>query len=182
MRTFKMYLTAFAFATTVILGACSGRMRASTDVSKSIRKSLDQAGLKDVTVSQDREKGVVTLGGHVTNDGGKSQAESIAKGIATNEVVADQIAVMPQGDEAHAKEVNSDLDKGIEKNVEAALTESRLQRAVKCDVKNGVVTLTGKVNTESKRAEVENIASSVPNVQQVVNEVQIKNQKATSTK
>ncbi|MBK5295295.1 MAG: hypothetical protein JJE04_26910 [Acidobacteriia bacterium] len=31
----------------------------------SIRSSLDQAGFKDVSVKQDRDKGVVTLGGHV---------------------------------------------------------------------------------------------------------------------
>jgi osmotically-inducible protein OsmY len=31
-----------------------------------------------VSVSQDRDKGVVTLGGHVAADGDKSQAESIA--------------------------------------------------------------------------------------------------------
>ena len=29
------------------------------------RTSLDQAGFKDVSVSQDRDKGVVTLSGHV---------------------------------------------------------------------------------------------------------------------
>jgi len=33
------------------------------DLSETLRKSLDQAGLKDVTASQDREKGVVSLGG-----------------------------------------------------------------------------------------------------------------------
>jgi osmotically-inducible protein OsmY len=62
-------------------------------VSDSIRKSLDQAGLKDVSVSQDRDKGVVALGGHVAADADKSRAESIAKAIAAGQVVADQIAV-----------------------------------------------------------------------------------------
>jgi hypothetical protein len=46
----------------------------SPDVSDAIRKSLDQAGLKDVSVAQDREKGVVTLAGHVAAEGDKSQA------------------------------------------------------------------------------------------------------------
>ena len=78
----------------VSLVGCSGA-RQSPDVSDSIRKSLDQAGLKDVSVSQDRDKGVVTLGGHVAADADKSQAESIAKSIATGQVVANQISVMP---------------------------------------------------------------------------------------
>jgi osmotically-inducible protein OsmY len=43
------------------------------------------------------------------------------------------------------------------------------------------VTLTGEVNSESKRAQVAQVASTVPNVQQVVNELQVKGQKATTT-
>jgi hypothetical protein len=41
--------------------------------------------------------------------------------------------------------------------------------------------LSGTVNSQSKRAEVEKMATKVPNVQQVVNELQAKNQKATSS-
>jgi len=53
---------------------CSGPSSKSPDVSDSIRKSLDQAGLKTVSVSQDRDKGIVTLGGQVTSENDKSQA------------------------------------------------------------------------------------------------------------
>jgi BON domain len=66
------------------------------DVSDSIRKSLDQAGFKDVTVGQDRDKGIVTLGGQVASDNDKSQAESLAKSLAGAQVVANQIAVVSQ--------------------------------------------------------------------------------------
>jgi osmotically-inducible protein OsmY len=41
--------------------------------------------------------------------------------------------------------------------------------------------LTGEVNSEAKRAQAEQVASTVPNVQQVVNELQVKGQKATSS-
>ncbi|MGB7438465.1 MAG: BON domain-containing protein [Candidatus Acidiferrum sp.] len=83
-------------------------------------RSLDQAGFKDVWVSQDRDKGIVTLSGTVTSENDKSQAESIAKSIANTQVVADQIAVIPVGVEKEAKSVNSDLDAGIEENLDAA--------------------------------------------------------------
>jgi osmotically-inducible protein OsmY len=69
----------------------------SADVSASIRKSLDQAGLKDVTASHDRGEGVVTLGGQVELDRDKADAESIAKSIAGGQVVSNQIAVMGAG-------------------------------------------------------------------------------------
>jgi osmotically-inducible protein OsmY len=45
-----------------------------------------------------------------------------------------------------------------------------------------VVTLSGEVDSQAKRAHVEKIASAVPNVQQVVNEMQVKDQKATSSR
>jgi osmotically-inducible protein OsmY len=48
-------------------------------------------------------------------------------------------------------------------------------------VKNGVVTLKGKVPSETKREQVEKLAASIPNVKQVVNELEVKGQKATST-
>jgi osmotically-inducible protein OsmY len=52
---------------------------------------------------------------------------------------------------------------------------------VKYDVKNGVVTLTGHVNSQSKRTMVEKLASDVPNVKQVVNELEVRGQKATAS-
>lgn len=179
---FKMCLGVLALLVVGTLVSCSRMTTQSPDVSDSIQNSLDQSGLKDVTVSQDRAKGVVTLGGHVASDAEKTQAESIAKSIAITQVVANQIAVLPPGVESDAKAVNSDLDKGIENNLDAALIQNGLQKSVNYDVKNGVVTLTGEVNSQSKRAHAADIASSVPNVQQVVNNLQITNQKATSSK
>jgi hyperosmotically inducible protein len=178
MKTLRLLLTLLTLS--IAVAGCSGTTK-SPDVSDSIRKSLDQAGLKDVSVSQDRDKGVVTLGGHVPSDGDKSQAESIAKSMAGGQVVSNQIGVIPPAGESDAKTVNSDLDKGIEVNLDAALIQHSLKKGVECDVKNGVVTLTGEVNSQARRAQVESVASGVPNVQQVVNELQVKNQKATSS-
>jgi osmotically-inducible protein OsmY len=171
----------FLAAVVVLLSAGCSSNAQSPDVSDSIRKTLDQSGFKDVSISQDRDKGVVTLGGHVGADTDKAEAESIAKSYAGSQVVADQIAVLPPGDESVAKTVNSDLDEGIEKNLDATLTENKLAKAVKYDVKSGVVTLKGEVRSAATRAMAEKLASSVPNVQQVVNEIQIKSMKATST-
>jgi hyperosmotically inducible protein len=180
MKTLNLSVTALALLTLGLLAGCSGTA-ASPDVSSGIRTSLDQANLKDVSVSQDRDKGVITLGGHVPSDGDKSQAESIAKSMAGNQVVADQVAVTPPGLEKEAKAVNSDLDDGIEKNLDAALIENKLHENVKYEVKAGVVTLTGEVNSQNKRARAETVATRVPNVQQVVNDLQVKNQKASSS-
>jgi len=162
------------------LTGCTKASEKSPDVAGAIRQSLDQAQIKDVSVSQDRDKGVVTLGGHVPSDDAKSQAENIAKSIAAGEVVANQIAVLPPDDAKVAKTVNSDLDKAIEKNLDAVLVANHLDSHLKYDVKNRVVTMKGEVDSQAMRGLVGRVAAGVPNVAQVVNEVQVKDQKATS--
>jgi hyperosmotically inducible periplasmic protein len=181
MKTIKPCLSLSTVLLVAALAGCSTAPRKSAAVSDSVRTSLDQAGFKDVSVTQDRDKGVVTLGGHVAADADKSNAESIARSIAGSEVVSNQIAVLPPGAVSDAKKMNSDLDKGIEGNLDAALINDRLHESVKYAVKNEVVTLTGDVDSESKRARAQEVAAAVPNVQQVVNELQVKAQKATSS-
>ena len=64
MNTFKPCLFWLAVVVAGTLVGCSTTSTKTADVSDSIRTSLDQAGFKDVSVSQDRDKGVVTLGYH----------------------------------------------------------------------------------------------------------------------
>jgi hyperosmotically inducible protein len=177
MKTIKFCIILTLLAAAGIMAGCSATAAKSPDVSDGLRKSLDQAGFKNVSVSQDRDKGIVTLGGQVASDNDKSQAESLAKFFAGTQVVGDQIAVIPVGGEKEAKAVNSDLDKGIEQNLDAALIQNKIHD----EVKSGVVTLTGEVNSEDKRMRAEKVATRVPNVQQVVNDLQVKNQKASSS-
>jgi hyperosmotically inducible protein len=169
--------------TVVIAGTLAGcsSMQKSPDVTESIRKSLDQSGYKDVSVSQDRDKGVVKLTGHVAVDNDKTQAEQVARSLAPGQVIADEIIVLPAGGESAAKAVNSDVDTAIGKLLDAALIQNQLYDSVKYAVKSGVVTLTGEVHSQADRVTTQNLAAAVPNVQQVVNELQVKDQKATGS-
>jgi hyperosmotically inducible periplasmic protein len=180
MKVRKLCLAALPVVMAGAMIGCSDTNK-SPDVSDNIRRSLDQAGYKDVSVRQDRDKGVVTLSGTVATESDKSQAESIAKSGAGSQVVADQIAVRPPGNESDAKTVDSDTDKAIEKNLDAALVKNKLDKNVRYDVKNGVVTLKGNVASHAKRSQIEKVASGVPDVKQVVNELEVKNQKASAT-
>ena len=163
-----------------LLAGCSTTPKAPA-VADNVRKSLEVAGLKDVSVTQDRDKGVVTLGGHVATDADKANANQIAQSLAAGQVVANQLAVLPPTNAGAAKTVNADLDKGIENNLDAALISGGYQKGIHHSVKNGVVTLTGTVDTENQRAQLQQLAQSVPNTQQVVNEVQTRHEKATSS-
>jgi hyperosmotically inducible periplasmic protein len=181
MKTLNICSAFMAVAALGMLAGCANTTK-SPDVAANIRRGLDQAGLKSVSVSQDREKGVVTLGGQVGSDANKQQADSIADSMAAGQVVADQIAVVPSGPAGNGMEtINRDVDKGISANLDAALIQNQLHGFVNYSVKNHVVTLTGKVNSEAMRQQAQQVAAAVPNVTQVVNELQVKNQKATSS-
>jgi hyperosmotically inducible protein len=168
-----------AFVITLPLG-CNRQQ--APDVSSGIRHALDQAGLKDVRVSQDRVKAVVSLTGDVATDADKTRAETIAHSIAGDQVVSNEIGVRPNGDQGTARKVDSDLDSAVDKNLDAMLVQHRLKDNVRYDVKNGVVTLKGNVASEAQRTSVEKLAKDVPNVKEVVNDLDVKTRRATSSK
>jgi osmotically-inducible protein OsmY len=178
MKPCLMLLAVLAFG---ILSGCATNSTQSPDITADLRKALDQAGLQDVSTGQDRENHVVTLGGHVASAGDKQQAQAIATQLAGIQVVRNQIEILPVGGVKDTKAIDTDLDKGIERNLDAVLIQNQLHDDVKYEVKNFVVTLTGDVRSETLRRQAEQIATTVPNVQQVVNELQIKKQVATSS-
>ena len=178
MKSLNVVLIGMALAITL---ACTNNSKAP-DVTDNVRHALDSAGFTDVHVSQDRDKNVVRLSGNVRTEDDKGRAESVARSQAGSAVVADEIAVRPKDDEGTAKKVDSDLGAGIDKNLEAMLLEHKMNRAVHYDVNNGVVTLKGTVRSQGQRSDVEKLAQQVPSVKQVVNELEVKNQRATSTK
>ena len=60
----------------------------------------------------------------------------------------------------------------------AALTENRLDNQhIRFESKNGVVTLKGDVDNMQQRQQAEKLAANIPNVQQVVNELDVKGAK-----
>jgi osmotically-inducible protein OsmY len=181
MKTIKSCGVLVALALVGTLTGCATTSTRAANVTESIRTALDQAGLKDVSAKHDQERGVVTLSGRVAGDGDKARAETIAKSLAGAQVVSNQVEVIPPGVESEAKRMNSDLDKGIENNLHAVLIREKLDESVKFDVKNHVVTLTGSVDSQTARDRAQAVSATVPNVQQVVNELQIKKLKATSS-
>ena len=93
----------------LILGTgCSGNR--SRDVKDDVKTSLEQAGLNDVMVDQDRDKGVVTLSGQVKSNDEKARAETVAKAVARDQLVLNQIAVRPPGFKSTSKEIASETN------------------------------------------------------------------------
>jgi hyperosmotically inducible periplasmic protein len=165
--------TFLLLASVLLMVACSHRDNVS--YKDDVKKALEQAELKDVTVSEDQDKNTITLGGTVHSDDAKAKAADVAKGAANPRIIANEISVQPVGSESEAKDVASNLDDAIEKNYKAVLISSGLEKQhVSFKAKNGVLTLTGSVHNANERHHAEKLAARVPNVQQVLNQIEVR--------
>ena len=168
----KRITTVFLLASALLMMACSHRDNVS--YKDDVKKALEQAELKDVTVSEDQDKNTITLTGTVHSDEAKAKAADVAKAAANTRIIADEISVQPVGSESEAKDVASNLDDAIEKNYKAALISSGLEKQhIRFKAKNGVLTLTGSVKNANERRQADKLATGIPNVQQVVNQLEV---------
>lgn len=179
MRTKNILLVFSSLLLLSLCVACSNHDNAANgqsagDVKDQISKSLDNAGYKDVKVDVNRDKQLVTLSGDVKSDQDKQRAAQIAKDSAGNFIISNEIGVRPQDVGNDAKKIDTNLDKAIEHDFKAEIVANRLdQQHIKYEAKNGVLTLKGKVKNAAVRDKVEELAAKVPNVRQVVNEIDI---------
>jgi hyperosmotically inducible periplasmic protein len=163
------------FLVPVLLVGVACTKTPNTSYKDSVKKALEQAELKDVTVSEDRDRNTITLGGTVHSEDAKRQAGDVAKAAAGERIVSNEVSVQPVGVESEAKAISSNLDDAIEKTYKAELIASRLDKqSIRYNAKNGVLTLTGSVKSTEQRQEAEKLASNVPNVGQVVNQIDVK--------
>jgi len=152
---------------------------AHPDEKSAVTASLNSSNLSSVSVSQDRDKGVITLSGDVSSGDQKSQAENLAKQAAPDYTIADEIGVRPAGDESQAGAVSSNLDNAIEDNFKASIKANKNldEQSIHFKAKNGTLVLKGSVKTVQQKREAGDLAKQVPNVQQVVNELEVKPKK-----
>lgn len=167
-------LTLLAVVPFLMIGlACTNQH--SVSYKDSVKNALEQADLKDVSVSEDAERNTITLNGTVHSEDAKQKAADVAKASAGSRIVVDQLSVQPVGMESEAKSIASNVDDGIESNYKAALISKGLDKQrIHFDSKNGVLKLTGSVKTPGQRSEAEQLAKATPNVEQVVNEIDVR--------
>ena len=156
----------------MLLGtACN---KANPNYRDRVKIALEQADLKNVTVTEDAGKNTITLAGTLHSDDAKARAGNIAQASAGSRIIANEISVEPVGNEGEARKMESSLDDGIENNFKAVLISKGLDKQdIRYNAKNGVLTLKGSVKNPSQRQEAQELAKNTPNVQQVVNEIQV---------
>ena len=75
--------------------------------SDAVKKALEQADLKDVSVSDDASKNTITLGGTLHSEDAKKRAAEVAKSAAPNRQIANEISVEPVGAESRSRAMES---------------------------------------------------------------------------
>ncbi|MGH9617486.1 MAG: BON domain-containing protein [Acidobacteriaceae bacterium] len=177
---------AFAIASLaggLLLGGCQSNPK-YPDSKDAVNNALTQNNLGAIHVAQDQTKGVITLTGTVPSQDQKSQAESVAKQAAPNYTIADEIAVVPPQNANATQAANSDIDSAIEDNYKAELKKHSYFKHDDISVKstNGSVMLTGTARTAYDKKEAGKLAKAVPNVKQVVNEIEVKRDEHSTAK
>lgn len=157
------------------IGGCQNKP-AHPDEKDAVTNALKSNNLGNVSVSQDRTKGVITLTGDVNSEDQKAMAAATAKQAAPDYTIADEVGVVPQNAASQAKSVASNLDSAIEDNYKAEIKghKSLDDQSIDYKAKNGTLVLSGSVKTTAQKREAEKLAKAVPNVQQVVNEIEVK--------
>lgn len=164
----------FALLVGILLGVACTTAKTATNYKDNVKTALEQADLKDVTVSEDSDKNTITLGGTLHSEDAKTRAASVAQANAGPRIVANEISIEQVGNESDSRKVESNLDDGIESNYKAVLISKGLDKQhIRYDAKNGVLTLKGSVKSSVQRQEAQELAKNTPNVEQVVNEIQI---------
>lgn len=167
-------LTAATIATLVLLAACEANKH--PDVKDAVNSALTQNNLGVVSVSQDREKGVITLKGDVDTQDEKDQAQQVARQAAPGYTIANEVGVRPAGQESQAKAVDANRDDAIESDFKASLKAHKDldEQSISATAKNGTLVLKGHVKSPSQKAEAQELAKAVPNVKEVVNEIEVR--------
>lgn len=165
-----------------LLGRVWGESRSADDIAMTNKVksafSLSKR-LSAYEINIEAKDGVVTLTGQVPSDVDKELAGNVAKDIPDVKTVENQIQVNSgiKPSESSVREGMRVADLEIRANLNERLMSSQgLQgQSIQANVQDRIVTLTGRVETPAQKAGAEQVASSVPNVVSVVNNLEVSN-------
>lgn len=169
----KLWLAATLLACGMTL--ISGCNLSRPDEKAAVTSELASDDFGTIGVEQDRDKGTITLRGDVAYPADKDRAEHIAQRAAPDYTIVNEIGVRPPTVPAAAS-ADAHLDSAIEDNFKASVKahHNLEDQSIHGSSKNGTLVIKGSVKTPQQKDEVESLAKQVPNVQQVVNELQVK--------
>src|SRR5262245_57949379 len=143
--------------------ACGPKQR---DYEGMTKTALSRAGIENVSSDYDSKTKIVHLSGTVPTAADRDRAGEVAtQAVAPYAQVANEVTVA--GRDAKTAD---DLDSGLSTRLENLVDQDKpLEKTdIDFDVKNGIVTIKGQVQTSAQKTKVEQLARSQPGVKDVV--------------
>ena len=165
----KLAVGCFAAALMLSTAACGPR---TPDYEKTADDALSTAALDDVEANYDNDAKTIHLTGTVNTENERQRAADVVqKAVGTGAQVANEVTVANR-DAGTADDFDGALETRLDELVdnEADLKDN----SISFDVNNGVITITGDVNSAAERDRVGDIARSQPGAKDVVNSLEVK--------
>ncbi|HEY1579715.1 MAG TPA: BON domain-containing protein [Terracidiphilus sp.] len=147
------------------------------DERMAVYNALDQHDLRSVTVSQDRGAGTITLSGIVGSNDSRQRAEQVAQQSAPGYQIVDRLQIDTTGiqSDIQSSTRKAQLDSAIEDHFRSTISAhpSLKSQKIQAIAYHGTLTLKGSVKTVQERKQAEDLAKKVPQVQHVVNQLQV---------
>lgn len=134
---------------------------------------VDHKDIKSTDISVKTEKEVVTLSGFVESQAQAEQAVTVAKGVQGVASVSDKLHVR-DGKNASVKGYAGDTATTSEVKAKLLADDLVPSRKVKVETNNGVVQLSGTVDSQAQIERAESIAKAVDGVKSVKNDLKTK--------
>lgn len=181
-RTFTL-ATALALAVILGLAACTQtrtQKTAGETIDDGVLTAKVKAALIDDPVTKARQinvetyRGVVQLGGFVGSTEEKARATAVAQSVSGVKEVRNALEVRQQVAERGAGDVVDDAI--LATKVKAALAGHPVIKArqINIETRDGVIQLTGFVDSEQEKREAEETARQVNGVRSVENDLEVK--------
>lgn len=169
----KLAVGCLAAAIMISTVACGPR---NPDYEKTADDALSTAALDDVDANYDNDAKTIHLTGTVNTENERQRATDVVqKAVGDGAQVANEVTVANK-DEDIANDFDGALESRLDELVdnEADLRED----SISFDVNNGVITITGDVDSAAERDRVGDLARSQPGVKDVVNSLEVKPNKS----
>ncbi|GGD27166.1 molecular chaperone OsmY [Franconibacter daqui] len=134
---------------------------------------VDDENIKSTDISVKTEKSVVTLSGFVESQGQAEQAVKIAKGVEGVQSVSDKLHVR-DGKDQSVKGYAGDAATTSEIKAKLLADDIVPSRKIKVETTDGVVQLSGTVDSQKQSDRAESIAKAVDGVKSVKNDLKVK--------
>jgi hyperosmotically inducible periplasmic protein len=149
------------------------------DYEKTADNALSSAALDNVDADYDNDAKTIHLKGTVNTESERQRAADVVqKAVGNGAQVANEVTVANKDEETA-----NDLDGGLETRLnELVDNETDLKDDnIDFDANNGVITITGNVDSTRERDQAGDIARSQPGVKDVVNSLEVKADNNTTT-